>query len=461
VKSVLLLALAAALLLLLAGCPITAFYTVSFDSQGGSAVPSQKVESGKTAAAPSPAPTKAGYDLPGWYKEAALTTAWDFAGDLVAGDTTLYAKWAVKAASAASAAALEAVGEITLAVPKADGSSDAAVKVKVEAAQVTITVDGTAITAAAGQYLITDDAIILKGKGEGGADVAIGYVITADNKLAVTGGLDKLPGAGLASGPVTSAPNAGLEQPADGITSYAIAYNLDGGTNHASNPATYAVESAVTLNAPTKTGYDFGGWFADAAFAGDAVTGIPSGSTGDKAFFAKWAAASYAIAYNLDGGANHASNPAAYTIESAAIALGAPTKSGYDFGGWFDNSGFTGTAATAIASGTTGDRAFWAKWTEKTYSQSVTVEFTDGGATLAVTPTGAISFSQGESKTLNLTGTYATIKWVADGVEKSTSDSVTLNGADYGAGAHSLAIVVTKEGSAVPWTQILAFTVTE
>ncbi|GAB6391656.1 MAG: InlB B-repeat-containing protein [Treponematales bacterium] len=81
----------------------TPTYTVTFNSNGGTAVEAQTVTEGGTATAPA-APTKAagaGFyvgtpaasTLAGWYKEAALTTQWDFDTDTVTADITLYAKW--------------------------------------------------------------------------------------------------------------------------------------------------------------------------------------------------------------------------------------------------------------------------------------------------------------------------------------------------------------------------------
>ncbi len=69
---------------------------------------------------------------------------------------------------------------------------------------------------------------------------------------------------------------------------YNITYNLNGGTNHASNPRTYTLESTITLQAPTRTGYSFAGWYTTNNFSGDPVTEITQGSTGDKTFYAKW-----------------------------------------------------------------------------------------------------------------------------------------------------------------------------
>ncbi len=67
-------------------------YTVSFDSQGGSAVDPQLVNYGGLAIEPT-APSRTGYAFLGWHKESACTTPWAFAGDIVTGATTLYAKW--------------------------------------------------------------------------------------------------------------------------------------------------------------------------------------------------------------------------------------------------------------------------------------------------------------------------------------------------------------------------------
>jgi len=68
-------------------------YTVSFSSDGGTAVSSTTgVRYGATISAPV-APTKTGYTFAGWYKESGLTNVWTFASDTVTTATTLYAKW--------------------------------------------------------------------------------------------------------------------------------------------------------------------------------------------------------------------------------------------------------------------------------------------------------------------------------------------------------------------------------
>ncbi|MCX6879634.1 MAG: InlB B-repeat-containing protein [Verrucomicrobia bacterium] len=69
-------------------------WTVTFDSNGGSAVPSQIVVSGATATAPTPSPTNPGYTFDGWFSDSGLTTLFNFSTPITA-HTTLYAKWLV------------------------------------------------------------------------------------------------------------------------------------------------------------------------------------------------------------------------------------------------------------------------------------------------------------------------------------------------------------------------------
>lgn len=67
------------------------YYTVTFDSDGGSEVDSQSVRSGETATEPV-APTKDNYEFGGWYTDSELTEAYDFSTP-VTSNIILYAKW--------------------------------------------------------------------------------------------------------------------------------------------------------------------------------------------------------------------------------------------------------------------------------------------------------------------------------------------------------------------------------
>lgn len=66
-------------------------YTITYNSNGGSAVSSQSFSGLQTTYEPTE-PTKAGYTFAGWYTNSACTNAFSFGSNLT-GDITLYAKW--------------------------------------------------------------------------------------------------------------------------------------------------------------------------------------------------------------------------------------------------------------------------------------------------------------------------------------------------------------------------------
>jgi uncharacterized repeat protein (TIGR02543 family) len=155
---------------------------------------------------------------------------------------------------------------------------------------------------------------------------------------------------------------------------------------------------------------------------------IPAGSTGEKTFTATWSAPIvYGITYVLNGGTNHANNPATYTVEEEVV-LQAPGRAGYTFTGWMPGS--------VIARGSTGDTTFTARWKS-------------GDATLAsltVSP-GVLSpaFDAGTtSYTVNVPNEVASI----DVAGTATHAAATVSGTDRYAlavGSNEITITVTAE----------------
>ncbi|MCG8696916.1 MAG: InlB B-repeat-containing protein [Bacteroidales bacterium] len=83
------------------------------------------------------------------------------------------------------------------------------------------------------------------------------------------------------------------------LVPYTITYhNIGNNQNVGSNPTTYTYETTdITLSEPSdSTGFTFGGWYTDAACT-DTVGApvIAQGSTGNKAFYAKW------VIFDIDG----------------------------------------------------------------------------------------------------------------------------------------------------------------
>ena len=73
--------------------PFHAYLEVTYDSQGGSAVPFGTVKQSGQKVDPPDDPTLEGNVFGGWYKEADCINEWDFDTDTVTADITLFAKW--------------------------------------------------------------------------------------------------------------------------------------------------------------------------------------------------------------------------------------------------------------------------------------------------------------------------------------------------------------------------------
>ena len=118
----------------------------------------------------------------------------------------------------------------------------------------------------------------------------------------------------------------------------------------------------------TKAGYVFNGWNPELPKKFPAENGT---------YTAQWAKeGDYTITYNLDGGKNHADNPANYTVETETIWLKPAEKKGYTFKGWYNNAACSGSPVTDIVRGSTGYKEFWAKW--EAISYTITYDL-DGG----------------------------------------------------------------------------------
>ena len=92
----------------------------------------------------------------------------------------------------------------------------------------------------------------------------------------------------------------------------------------------------------------------------------------DQTVVAGFTPISYTLTYNLAGGSVASANPASYTIESAAITLTNPTKTGFDFAGWTGTGLDAATKTVTIATGSTGNRSYTATWTKAVYSVTIT-----------------------------------------------------------------------------------------
>ena len=146
---------------------------------------------------------------------------------------------------------------------------------------------------------------------------------------------------------------------------FAITYELNGGTNDPTNPAGYNVLNLpIILKDATKLGHNFVGWYDNPEFSGNPITEIAANSTGDMTLYAKWEVSVFDITYELNGGINASENPDSYDVNKLPLVLGEPTKTGYNFLGWYLDD----EKIDSIVEGTTGEIKLVAQWEIATYN---------------------------------------------------------------------------------------------
>ena len=167
---------------------------------------------------------------------------------------------------------------------------------------------------------------------------------------------------------------------------YNIAYNGNGSTGGKMKNTTgveYGKSKALAGNAYSRKGYKFTGWNTEADGSGTAyankasVRNLAEDNGVTVMLYAQWELETYKITYSMGSGAvNAEANPADYTIVTETITLEEPARPGYIFGGWYSDSKLK-KKATGIATGSTGNKTFYAKWTAIRY----TIVFDGNGAT--------------------------------------------------------------------------------
>ena len=142
---------------------------------------------------------------------------------------------------------------------------------------------------------------------------------------------------------------------------YAITYDANDGTLAGGEDPSYTYgDAAITAPSdPTRTGYEFAGWFRDdITFA---TSAFPLTPTGDTTVYAKWDIDVYTITYDANDGTLAGGEDPSYTYGDAAItAPSDPTRASYDFAGWFRDDITFATSAFPLTP--TGDTTVYAKW---------------------------------------------------------------------------------------------------
>ena len=163
----------------------------------------------------------------------------------------------------------------------------------------------------------------------------------------------------------------------------------------------------------------------------------------------------YFITYSgVEDATFETANPTTYTIESAAITLNNPSKTGYEFAGWTGTGLDAASTSVTIAKGSTGNKSFAANWTENiatlTEADPITpltamsgkqtkVNFTRSGLTAGKYSTICLPFDFTASETCTF--------YKFDGVKKVGDDWVADISATTGGSANTPYIFTTDATS--------------
>ena len=381
-------------------------YTVTFNSNGGSAVPAQTVESGEKITEPPP-PTKPTFTFGGWYKDNnAFAEPWNFATDTVTAALTLYAKWNSGGGttytvtfdsnngSAVAPKTVESGGKVTEPTPPTKAGStfggwykdNNAFADPWNFATDTVTENTTLYAKWNSGGGITEYTVTFAANGGSGTPPAA-QTVTIIPSSPGAGGLTRsgYTFAGWATGTNGTGTVNFPYEPLSNITLYAnwtytVTFHINGGTGTTPDSETRSAGGgSITLpggDGLTNAGFTFGGWNTSPTGGGtDYTAGTSETFDGDTTLYAKWDAVviTYNVTFNSNGGS--AVQPQNNVASGGKVIEPAqPTLSGNTFGGWFEDDGtflnpwdFENDTVTAALT-------LYAKWI-----QTYTVTFNSNG----------------------------------------------------------------------------------
>ena len=200
---------------------------------------------------------------------------------------------------------------------------------------------------------------------------------------------------------------------------YTLTLKQHNGESDGSATATYG--AAITVTAPTKTGYTFNGYYtaeeggtqiidADGHFVASVASWTNSSKqwnhTSDETLHAQWTAKSYEVTLKPNGATTGSDQTVSATYDSsmpgtttASAALAAPSKTGYTFTGFWDSS--TNGSGTKyynanLSSAHNWDKAtnsyLWAQWSANGYTVTLNVDEANQGTISGATTSQNVTY---------------------------------------------------------------------
>ena len=134
-------------------------------------------------------------------------------------------------------------------------------------------------------------------------------------------------------------------------STYTISYNANGGTGAPANQTkTYGTDLTLSSTKPTRTGYSFKGWATSASGAVVYASGAKYTNNAAVTLYAVWAANTYTVSYNANGGTGAPANQTKTYGTDLTLSSTKPTRENYNFLGWGTSASATTVTYTAGAS---------------------------------------------------------------------------------------------------------------
>ncbi len=429
-------------------------YTVTFDSNGGSApVPTSKVVTYNAVYGPLATTSRAGYTFAGWFTAASGGTEVTAATIVTAtSNHTLFAQWTANSYTVT----FDANGGNTPNPTAKSVTFGSAYGMLATTTRTGYNFVGW-FTAASGGTEITSASIVatasnhtlfahwttlpvhtvtfMANGGTGTMDAQVANVPTALTLNAFTRtGYAFANWNTVANGSGISYAN-GTTYPFDAditlhaqwtANTYTVTFDANGGVSPTPTSKTVTYNAAYgPLAVTSRTGYTFAGWFTAASGGTEVTAATIVTATSNHTLFAHWTGNTYIVTFNANGGVTPNPTSKNVTFGSTYGTLATTTRTGYTFAGWYTAASGGTLVTTSTTVNTASDHTLFAHWTANTYT--VTFDANGGNPPTPTSKTVTFDAAYGTLASVTRTG-YTFAGWytaASGGTQVTTSTLVT------------------------------------
>lgn len=200
---------------------------------------------------------------------------------------------------------------------------------------------------------------------------------------------------------------------------YTVTFNANTGIISTSRLTVKYDSPYGELPTPTKTGYDFNGWYTSISGGTKITNETTVTSTVNHTLYARWSASEYTLTFDANGGITPTESKT-IKYDSTYGVMPTPTRTGYTFGGWYSEL----NSATKITSSTKvkviQNQTVYAKWTANNYL----VTFNANGGVCATSTMSVTYDSTYSNLPIPTLSGYTFDWWETENNEKITNGSV-------------------------------------